>query len=269
MAFMVNAVISVLSCVYRRLPFTPSAKTLPRGTIADATEDAAVEDMQWSCPKVRAVALFAANRMANNEGSHDFKHVLRVHAVSVTLARETVASGTPVDLHTVEMAALLHDVFDAKLYKQQQESLTGTELTKKFLTSLDMPATTVEKVAFIANNISYSKQLKKLIPKHKRSIEMDIVQDADRLDAMGAIGIARCFAYGGSVTDKMETSRKHFNDKILKLQPLMQTRAGARIATRRQRFLVTFLNHFDDEYKFAGQTSVSLLRFAASEPQTM
>lgn len=230
-------------------------------------EDETVENMTWSSPQVRSAALFAATRMASNEGSHDFKHVLRVYRLAMLMTHETIVTGTPVDKEVVEMAALLHDVFYPKAYKHEPGAPTGTMLTKPFLQSISVADDMVDKVAFIANNISYSKQAKKPIPKDMRSIEMDIVQDADRLDAMGAIGVARCFAYGGHAGHKMEKSRQHFDEKLVKLSALIQTEAGAKIASRRQKLMLNFLNALDDEYAVVGQVSTFPLKMTSKSPQ--
>lgn len=228
-------------------------------------EDGPVDKMTWSSPKVEAVALFAATRMRENEGSHDFKHVLRVHHLAMILAKQTIAAGTPVDEEVVEMAALLHDVFDSRINNQEPDAATGIMLTMHFLSSIAVPDDMVGKVTFIADNISYSKQVKNYIPRQRRSIEMDIVQDADRLDAIGAIGVARCFAYGGHAGHKMEKSRRHFNEKIVKLASLMQTTAGAKMAARRQPIVSKFLKEFDDEYALVGQDSTLPIKMTSNQ----
>ncbi len=168
----------------------------------------------YSCPVIYKAALFAAKKMEQNEGSHSFRHVLRVHKVAVQIAEKLIKDGTCIDMRLVQLGALLHDVFDRKVYKPGPGDKSGSELLLDFLLSLGLPEEYASHVVFIADGISFSKQKKIPIPENKRSIEMDIVQDADRLDAIGAIGIARCFAYGGHTGRGLEDSRAHFDSKV-------------------------------------------------------
>ena len=170
----------------------------------------------------------------NNSGGHDKEHTMRVFNTALTIAKDYPEC----DLFIVSLASLLHDVDDHKLFDNP-----NNENARKFLNEQGVPEQFVEQVCEVINEISFSKNK----DKKPTSLEAMIVQDADRLDAMGAIGVARTFAYGGQECRPLESSIKHFYEKLLLLKDKMNTETGKRIAEERHQFLVNFLTEYNKE----------------------
>ena len=199
---------------------------------------------------------FARGIFAGDASGHDFDHTLRVYHMATRLAMEEGA-----DLQTVQLAALLHDVDDRKLSPETHENL---DRARSFLMSQNLAPEKTETVLESIRNLSF-KGTGQSIP---ASIEGKIVQDADRLDAMGAIGIGRAFAFGGSRGREMydpsqppqrnmdpEAYAKsqghtinHFYEKLLLLKDLMNTDAGKAMAAHRHGFMESFLEEFYGEW---------------------
>lgn len=184
---------------------------------------------------------FIKKKFSGESTGHDYFHIERVVKTAIKIAKEENAN-----LFLVELAARLHDLGDYKLNGGKDRS---EELITKFLKAQNADSELISKIVEIVSQISFSKGKKAI------SIEAQIVQDADRLDAMGAIGIARCFAYGGKTEREIwnsenpnETGLQHFYDKLLKLKDLMNTSEGRKIAEERHRFLEEFLKRFLDEW---------------------
>lgn len=181
---------------------------------------------------------FAREVFSGDSGGHDFDHTMRVYRTALRIAE---AEGADVEL--VSLAALLHDVDDHKLSPDTCQELGRA---KKFLHSCDLPAERTQAVLEIIAKISFSGGQ---IP---NSLEGKCVQDADRLDAMGAVGIARTFAYGGSkgrriydpAGEDKSTSVQHFYDKLLRLEALMNTETGRKAARDRHAYMEAFLVRF-------------------------
>ena len=193
-----------------------------------------------------------------NEGSgHDWYHIERVWKMAVTLAEEEQANR-----FVVELAALLHDLIDDKLVSNKEDAI---QEVMYWLDGVGVSSKDSEKVLEIIDSISFKGgNTRKL-----ETIEAQVVQDADRLDAIGAIGIARCFAYAGSVghplfdpelsvredmTEKEYRKGKtsavhHFYEKLLKLKDLMNTDAARRIAEERHAFMEEYLTQFFNEWE--------------------
>lgn len=186
---------------------------------------------------------FARNIFSGDASGHDFDHTLRVFHMATRLAQEEGA-----DLQTVQLAALLHDVDDRKL---SPETYEGKLRAVKFLQENGVDNGQIENIVDIISRISFSA---KLAP--PESIEGKCVQDADRLDAMGAIGIARTFAFGGSRGRRMHdpegkdqnASIQHFYDKLLLLKEGMHTATGRRMAEERDQYMRQFLEQFYAEW---------------------
>lgn len=185
---------------------------------------------------------FIVKEFSGEETGHDYYHIERVVKVAKKLAEEENA-----DVFMVELAAWLHDLGDYKLNDGVNRS---AELISGFLLLENVEAEIIHKVIEIVSQVSFSKGNK------PTSLEAMIVQDADRLDALGAIGIARCFAYGGKKGNEIynpehpeETSIQHFYDKLLKLKDMMNTSAAKKIAEERHQFLENFLQQFYAEWK--------------------
>lgn len=170
---------------------------------------------------------------------HDYYHIERVVINSKKIVEKENAND-----FLVELAAWVHDIGDYKLHNGVDRS---EELIKSFLESLDIDKDIIDRVNEIVSQVSFSKGN---IP---TSIEAQIVQDADRLDAIGAVGIARCFAYGGSVgnvlyepnnSKKDSSSVQHFYDKLFKLKDLMNTKTAKEIAEERHQYMKDFMQQF-------------------------
>lgn len=185
---------------------------------------------------------YIQNQFSGETTGHDYFHIERVVKVAKRIAEEENA-----DVFLVELAAWLHDVGDYKLNNGIDKS---EELISGFLSGLNVPEETISKTIEIVSQVSFSKG------KTAESLEARIVQDADRLDAIGAIGIARVFAYGGSKQREIynpenpeETTIQHFYDKLLKLKDLMNTNSAKKIAEGRHQYLEEFLEKFHKEWK--------------------
>lgn len=170
---------------------------------------------------------------------HDYFHIERVVINSRKILQTEKADG-----FLVELAAWLHDLGDHKLHNGVDKS---EELINAFLNSLVVEQPIIDRVIEIVSQVSFSKG------NRPSSIEAEIVQDADRLDAIGAIGIARCFAYGGSKhrilyspdeKEKESSSIQHFYDKLLKIKGLINTESAKLIAARRHSFMEEYLAEF-------------------------
>lgn len=189
---------------------------------------------------------FAQTVFVGDASGHDYDHTLRVYHMATRLALEEGA-----DLQTVQLAALLHDVDDRKLSPETCESHLRAV---NFLKENGVNNEKTQEIIDIISRISFSAQLPP-----PESIEGKCVQDADRLDAMGAIGIARTFAYGGSRGRRMHdpelldtnASVHHFYDKLLRLKDTMNTATGRRMAEERDRFMRLFLEQFYEEWRGA------------------
>ncbi|MFO7933317.1 MAG: HD domain-containing protein [Bacteroidales bacterium] len=198
---------------------------------------------------------FVKEQLAGAEGGHDWFHTERVWKMARFL-RDREGRG---DHLTIELAALLHDISDPK-FNDGDEQKAG-RLAYRFLIENKVGRDRAEHIRSIINHLSF----KGGIPQEEiDSIEFGIVQDADRLDAMGAIGIARAFHYGGykdrvifdpgiPIRDYPDSSAyhasdaptiNHFYEKLLKLKDLMNTSAGKKIARERHDFMVRFLERF-------------------------
>jgi uncharacterized protein len=170
----------------------------------------------------------------NNADGHDAGHSLRVYRNAVKIAEKYPES----DLFIISLAALLHDADDHKLFHTE-----NNENARRFLNSQNIGAETIERICRIINAVSFSRNR----GKSPDSLEGKIVQDADRLDAVGAVGIARTFAYGGKNERPMESSVQHFYDKLLLLKDEMNTEEAKRIAEKRHDFMEDFLKELHEE----------------------
>ena len=206
---------------------------------------------------------FVKHTLAEAEGGHDWWHVCRVWET----ARKIAMNEKQVDLLVVELAALLHDIADYKFY-DGDESI-GPKMAREFLTSLQIEEATIKHVEQIIANISFKGGNEQQL---FTSPELEVVQDADRLDAIGAIGIARAFNYGGHKNREIynpdikpdlhmdkETYTKtsaptinHFYEKLLLLKDRMNTNTGKQLADRRHKFMLHFLDEFYSEWGEAG-----------------
>lgn len=171
---------------------------------------------------------------SDNAGSHDTAHTLRVYRTAIAIADAEPAC----DREIVALAALLHDADDHKLFHTE-----NNENARTFLKDNGISEDRIERIVETINAVSFSKNQGKV----PETIEAKIVQDADRLDALGAIGIARTFAYGGEHGRPLSDSVQHFYDKLLRLKDLMNTKAAKKIAEKRHEFLLEYLQELEDE----------------------
>ena len=204
--------------------------------------------------------IFVKQKMAGAEGGHDWWHIYRVWHLARKIAEHESA-----DVLVVEIAALLHDIADAKFH--DGDETIGPSLAQNFLSSLPIENEVIEHVVSIIRHISFKGGNHEQV---FRSPELAIVQDADRLDAMGAIGIARTFNYGGfknrpiydpgiepvlnMTTEEYKKSEaptlNHFYEKLLLLEDRMNTETGKKMAESRHRFMQQYLDEFYREWKF-------------------
>ena len=181
------------------------------------------------------VSRFTLTAMAGNDPAHDGGHVQRV----VRLTRQ-LCSRCEADIFRAELLAWLHDLNDDKLV-----SNLGAASISGFLKEIGVDNEDIDFIMQAIPYISYRKH-PKLSP--DIPLEIRLVQDADRIDAMGAIGIARTFAYGGAKGRSLEDSLAHFDEKLLKLYDLLGTEAGRELASSRRDILVQFYHQFKEEW---------------------
>ena len=209
-------------------------------------------------PLISNTINFVKDTLIDAEGGHDWFHTQRV----LFNARQ-IAAGETANMLVVELGALLHDIADSKFHNGDES--VGPRLAKKFLATQDVSDEIIEHVIKIIENISFKGGN---VTQKFNSIELDIVQDADRLDALGAIGIARTFNYGGykgrplydpdikpnlnMTKEEYKTSNaptiNHFYEKLLLLKDRMNTRTAKRIAEERHQFMEVFLKQFYAEW---------------------
>lgn len=203
--------------------------------------------------------LFVKQNLENAEGGHDWFHIQRVYKNSLLIAENEVC-----DIKVVQLGALLHDIADSKFH--DGDETIGPKKAREFLESENVDPEMIEHVISIIENISFKGGN---FDKKFSSIELDIIQDADRLDAIGAIGIARTFNYGGfknrplynpaippnTKMTKEEYKKNeaptinHFYEKLLLLKDKMNTETGKQIAQQRHRYMEGFLAQFYAEWE--------------------
>lgn len=178
----------------------------------------------------------AEKYLADDSGGHDPTHIDRVVKNAETIMAREKSSA---DRNLVILCCLLHDIDDRKINDVDDESRL-----KKFCAERGWIEAIYNAVKSVISRVSYTDN-----PDYDKDLseEAKIVQDADRLDALGAVGIARAFAYGGKSGRNMLDTPKHFYDKLFKLPELMNTEAGRAIAKERVKYMRDFLIRFDSE----------------------
>ena len=205
---------------------------------------------------INQTSVFVRQELEKAEGGHDWWHTYRVWQNSKLIAQSADSNG---NVLIIELGALLHDVADSKFHNGDEN--IGPEKARNFLQSLQLSQDIIDHVVNIVRYISFKNDLGE---RPFNSLELQIVQDADRLDAIGAVGIARAFSFGGHkgnplydpgiaphTTMDKETYKKrngptinHFYEKLLLLKDRMNTQQGKRIAEERHQFMETFLEQF-------------------------
>ena len=203
---------------------------------------------------------FVKKQLEAAEGGHDWFHIERVYKLALRIAQNEA----DVDILVVQLAALLHDIADSKFH--DGDETIGPRLAREFLITQQLPEAQLEQVIVIIENISFKggNQAQTYFSK-----ELAVVQDADRLDAIGAIGIARTFNYGGfknralydpAIPPDLQLSKEaykkstaptlnHFYEKLLRLKDLMHTETARELAAERHQFLEQFLSRFYAEWE--------------------
>ncbi len=202
---------------------------------------------------------FVKEQLYDAEGGHDWFHTQRVYNNALLISKTE-----NVNQLVVALGALLHDIADSKFH--DGDDTIGPKIAREFLFKQDVDSVAIEHVVKIIEHISFNKSLED--GEKFTSPELEVIQDADRLDAIGAIGIARCFNYGGfknrklfdpSIDPKLDMTKEeykastaptinHFYEKLLLLKDKMNTKTGRRIAADRHAYMEQFLNQFYGEW---------------------
>lgn len=210
---------------------------------------------------VEETITFVKETLKNAEGGHDWFHIKRVFQNAMYIAKDE-----DVDILVVSLGALLHDIADAKFY-DGDESI-GPQMATDFLRSLKIKKKVINHVVKIIKHISFKNSIGKSKKKSFASKELQVVQDADRLDAIGAIGIARAFNYGGfknreiynpDIAPNLKLTKaaykkstaptiNHFYEKLLLLKEKMNTDTGKKLAEERHQFMLDYLEQFYKEW---------------------
>ncbi len=209
---------------------------------------------------INQTKLYVKTQLQGAEAGHDWSHIERVYHNSMRIAKTEEA-----DELVVALGALLHDIADSKFHNGDEE--IGPKMASEFLGTLGLDKQIQDRVVDIVTDISFKNSLSEKQPKSK-SIELQVVQDADRLDAIGAIGIARAFNYGGyknrplydpEISPNLQMTKEeykrsnnptinHFYEKLLLLRDQMNTATGRELAEERHKFMLDFLDRFQIEW---------------------
>ena len=202
---------------------------------------------------------FVKDTLKDAEGGHDWFHTERVYKNALLIAKTE-----GVDSLVIQLGALLHDIADSKFHAGDES--VGPKLAREFLFKNNVDSVVIEHIVNIVKHISFKNSLD--ANSKFTSIELEVIQDADRLDAIGAIGIARCFNYGGfknrplydpDIKPNLNMSKEeyktsisptinHFYEKLLLLKGQMNTKTGKAIAERRHQFMELYLKQFYSEW---------------------
>jgi len=185
-------------------------------------------------PIIRSTITYIEDLFRGNAGGHDAAHSLRVYRNAMKIAENEPEA----DPEIVALAALLHDADDHKLFHTENNANT-----RSFLAENRVPEEMINQICTAINAVSFSQNRGKT----PSTLEGKIVQDADRLDALGAIGIARTFAYGGEHGRPLQESVQHFHDKLLLLKDTMNTETGRQLAKERHAFMESFLRELQED----------------------
>ncbi|MEO0570177.1 MAG: HD domain-containing protein [Bacteroidota bacterium] len=210
---------------------------------------------------IEATVAFVKSTLKGAESGHDWFHIQRVFNNTILIAKDE-----KVDVLTTSLAALLHDIADAKFH--DGDETIGPKIAIDFLSSIAVKQSIIDHVAKIIENISFKNSFDEIRKGSFNSKELQVVQDADRLDAIGAIGIARAFNYGGyknrelynpNIPPRLDLTKSeykksntptinHFYEKLLLLKDKMNTNTGKELAEKRHQFLLDYLEQFYGEW---------------------
>lgn len=209
---------------------------------------------------IQETIAFVKSALKNAEGGHDWFHTERVYKTA-----KLISEKEEVNTLVVQLAALLHDIADPKFHDGDEE--IGPKTAHDFLVSKNFDPVHTAHVVSIIKYMSFKNSLEKKSNSFN-SLELQVVQDADRLDAIGAIGIARTFNYGGfknrelynpSISPKLNMTKEeykksnaptinHFYEKLLLLKDQMNTQTGKKLANQRHQFMLDYLDQFYAEW---------------------
>jgi uncharacterized protein len=236
-------------------------------------------------------ANFVSSLMSGNDGSHDWEHVRRVWRIALDIAHKEASTLSPseaqrlIDLNLIQLAAIFHDVADVKYQNAIENIQTVSDVVARFVAQeTQLPDLLVDDIVYVVENMSFRKELGKGLSAYfdasrPRDYALAIVQDADRLEAMGAIGTARCFAFAGarksafypppsaqgtSIAHRVvseftaeeydsqlrqggSTALGHFYEKLFKLKDAMKTQTAKQMAEERHKFMQQFVLQFRRE----------------------
>ena len=200
-------------------------------------------------PLIGQVECYVQKYMDRFDPSHDYRHVQRVFELAKIIEKREHRSDPTVRYRSdvIALASLLHDVGDKKYLLKDED---GETMAERLLLGFKADAALALEVQAIVNHVSYSSEIKdpdkvqRFLTQHP---ELAIVQDADRLDALGASGIARCFAYNAVKKNNLDTAVAHFAEKLEKLEGMMKTRTGRQIAAVRSQRLKEFRSWWEKE----------------------
>ncbi|TVY49670.1 Uncharacterized protein LOCC1_G000259 [Lachnellula occidentalis] len=223
---------------------------------------------------INKVVVYLEGYMKRYDGSHDFTHLQRVVGLSQTIYDQLQTSSAPTSSSTqqpaldptvITLSALLHDVGDNKYLAEGEDPKT---MVRDVLLGFGAEKSLADKIQAICTGVSFTSEIKdvdhvkRLIAEHP---ELAVVQDADRIDAMGAVGVGRLFTYGGAVMKRgMESSMSAFESKLFARGPMMKTEPGKQMAKQRMEILRTFRGWWDEEVKIA-VVGASILSSAAEQ----
>lgn len=181
------------------------------------------------------------------EAGHDWQHTLRVLHLS-----ETIALSEPGNKTTIQLGALFHDIADSKFNDGNDDK--GWQTAQTWMNQNDIEEITIEKITHLIKNISWHKKYQYSPAEFP---ELAVVQDADRLDAIGAIGIARAFSFGGykkrplysTSENETDSTLSHFHEKLIHIKDSMNTPTGKKLAEERHQFMMQFIQKFEQEIK--------------------
>lgn len=206
-----------------------------------------LETIIRSDPLLSAAYTFIKSYMSNYDASHDLSHIQRVVHLSHQIYLASPPS-RPLDLRVILLSALLHDVGDKKYLLPNQDAST---LVSSTLLSFSCPPNLAQRVQTICSGVSYSTEVKD--PSRTAALveeypELGVVQDADRLDAIGAVGVGRLFTYGGARTKRdMAATMEHLDEKLVRLEGMMKTEEGRRLARERTERILVFRGWWVEE----------------------
>lgn len=212
---------------------------------------------------IQATEDYVKKEMSGNDSSHDWNHIERVRNLALHIAKKEGLGQDSVLI--AELGALLHDLKD---WKYSGSETAGVQATNDFLVSQGVDKHIIDEVCYVVGNVGFSKEIGTGGQRVSIPPTLAVVQDADRLDALGAIGIGRCLTYGGAknrilydpkiparnqLNEKeykygQSTTMNHFSEKLFKLKDMMKTQTGRLIAEKRHQVMVDFVSQFENEW---------------------